>query len=419
MSNSDITILLNRLAGVYRDPSRISRDASALLRCPLGQNLRPSISMLALNDGAYHPSVLVFQGTIAMTYRNNQYNIPVDIYLPPQYPVRPPVCFVRPVENMVIKENHRHVGSDGMIYMPYLHTWNQSNHSLTDMASSMSLIFGADPPVFSRRNNHSSNHSNNSNNARPQPPPPYKEVNYQDAEAIAMAESKRLEMERLQRLKEEEEMAVKLSIQEENERRERVRLEKLREEEELRRKEEQRLAKEKLKKDLTEKFQDHLSVFFQESRNRLTSDLKDQTALSNAEKKTTSQMNNLQQLKTELTSHCQHVDEQTELLQAKLQTTPSAPAEEPNVDDLVQPADLHSEQLLNLSAENAAISDCLYFLDKALSKGNIPLDVHLKKTRELAKRQFFVRAHGLKIAHFVSKDSEEFHGSHGASMISL
>jgi len=308
-----------------------------------------------------------------------------------------------------------------MVYMPYLHTWNQSNHSLADMVSSMSIIFGTDPPVFSRRNNNSTSttHSNNSNKVRPQQPPRYEEVNYQDAEAIAIAESKQIEMERLQRIKEEE-LALKLSIQEENERQERLRQEELRrKEEELRLKEEERLAKEKLKKDLTEKLQDHLSVFFQESRNRLTSDLKDQTALSNAEKKTTSQMNHLQQLKTEITSHCQHVDEQTELLQAKLKTATTAPMEEQNVDDLVQPADLHSEQLLNLSAENAAIADCLYFLDKALSKGNIPLDVHLKKTRELAKRQFFVRAHCMKIAHFKSKDTGEIHGSHGVSMLSL
>merc|ERR1712157_192980 len=140
------------------------------------------------------------QGTIVMTYRNKQYNIPLDIYLPPQYPIRPPINFVRPVENMVIKDNHRHVGSDGMVYMPYLHTWNQSNHTLTDMVSSMSLLFGTDPPVFSRRSNNQQ--STNTSQQQQQPPPPrYEDV--KQAEAIAIAESQKEEMIRQQRIKEE------------------------------------------------------------------------------------------------------------------------------------------------------------------------------------------------------------------------
>jgi len=214
-------------------------------------------------------------------------------------------------------------GSDGMIYMPYFSTWNPSKNSLKDMVSSMSALFGTDPPVFSRR--------------------------------VATPE--------------------------------------------------ERMAKEKLKKDLTQKLYDHLSVFFEESREKIKSDLKDQNALSAEEKKITSELNALQQLKTELTSHCQHVDEQMKLLQSILKSASMTPVEDTNIDNLVKPADLHSEQLMNLSVENAAISDCLFFLDKALSKGNIPLDVHLKKTRELAKQQFFVRAQCMKIAHFKRKIS--------------
>ena len=298
--------------------------------------------------------------------------------------------------------------------MPYLHTWNQSNHSLTDMVSSMSTLFGTDPPVYSRRANSTQN--DNSVSSKPQQPPRYEDVNYQQqAEAIAIAESKKVEIERQQRIKVEEEAVLALEI---SRREEEARLEKRRQEE-LRQNEEERLVKQKLKEDLTQKLQDHLSVFYQESRSRITSDLKDQTALTGAEKKITSQMDQLQQLKTDLTSHCQHVDEQTELLQSKLNTKPTAPIKEPEVDDLVQPSDLHSAQMLNLSVENAAISDCLYFLDKALSKGNIPLVVHLKKTRELAKRQFFANAHCMKIAHFKSKDDEHFRDSLGASKASL
>jgi len=67
------------------------------------------------------------------------------------------------------------------------------------------------------------------------------------------------------------------------------------------------------------------------------------------------------------------------------------------IDDVVVPRDIKSAQLLVLSAENAALSDALYFLDKALEQGELKLDDHLKNIRKLAQRQFMVRAHLLKI----------------------
>ena len=62
------------------------------------------------------------------------------------------------------------------------------------------------------------------------------------------------------------------------------------------------------------------------------------------------------------------------------------------VDELCQPSSVRSRQMLELDAKNHAISDVLYFLDRALVKGTIPLDVHLKTVRRLAKQQFMARA---------------------------
>merc|ERR1712232_386988 len=78
-----------------------------------------------------------------------------------------------------------------------------------------------------------------------------------------------------------------------------------------------------------------------------------------------------------------------------------------DVDKLVVTSDIQSEQMLDLSCENASISDCLYFLDRALVKGTIPLDVHLKQVRKLAKKQFLVRAHLMKIAEIRTKNKFE------------
>mmetsp|Transcript_7307 Transcript_7307/g.15230 ORF Transcript_7307/g.15230 Transcript_7307/m.15230 type:complete len:301 (-) Transcript_7307:42-944(-) len=68
-----------------------------------------------------------------------------------------------------------------------------------------------------------------------------------------------------------------------------------------------------------------------------------------------------------------------------------------SIDDKVVPSSALYGQMMELSAENAAITDCLYFLDRALHQGDLPCDMHLKQVRKLAKRQFLVRAHLIKI----------------------
>ena len=50
-----------------------------------------------------------------------------------------------------------------------------------------------------------------------------------------------------------------------------------------------------------------------------------------------------------------------------------------------------------MSGENWAITDALYFLDRALYQGHLDCVSHQKQVRRLAKRQFLVRAHLIKI----------------------
>ena len=165
---------LARLGGLYRDPSRVDRDASCLLKSSVGSTLTPIAAQL-VEDNGNSANVLVLQGTIAIHFRGNTYQLLVDIYLPAGYPNRPPVCFVRlgelvqlllfpldmkvdcligvslfEADNMYLKENHRHVGSDGKVYLPYLHEWRSNTHNLVELVVAMSSVFSAEPPVFSR-----------------------------------------------------------------------------------------------------------------------------------------------------------------------------------------------------------------------------------------------------------------------------
>lgn len=53
--------------------------------------------------------------------------------------------------------------------------------------------------------------------------------------------------------------------------------------------------------------------------------------------------------------------------------------------------DEKSEQVLKHSAEDLAIDDVIYYLDKALERGDVNLTDYLKNIRKLAREQFFHR----------------------------
>lgn len=76
-----------------------------------------------------------------------------------------------------------------------------------------------------------------------------------------------------------------------------------------------------------------------------------------------------------------------------------------NIDDCVVPSTKVQAQMMDLSAENAAIADALYFLDKSLYQGLLDCSTHLKQVRRLAKRQFLVRAHLIKIQQVLLNNS--------------
>ncbi|OWK17546.1 TSG101, partial [Cervus elaphus hippelaphus] len=77
----------------------------------------------------------------------NTYNIPICLWLLDTYPYNPPICFVKPTSSMTIKTG-KHVDANGKIYLPYLHEWKHSD--LLGLIQVMIVVFGDEPPVFSR-----------------------------------------------------------------------------------------------------------------------------------------------------------------------------------------------------------------------------------------------------------------------------
>merc|ERR1719223_1854560 len=115
-------------------------------------------------------------------------------------------------------------------------------------------------------------------------------------------------------------------------------------------------------------------------------------------------MEYLTQTKASLEQTHSQLDVSIAHLQECITQAQASQAELP-VDELAIPGDVHSAQMLVLSAENAAINDALFFLDKGLEKEVIPLEEHLQAVRKLAKRQFLIKAHLLKIGQLVASRS--------------
>lgn len=102
----------------------------------------------AHNDGTTS-TLLNLEGTIPIFYRSNQYNIPVEFWVVETYPLSPPVCFVRPTADMMVKPGHPHVTSDGYVKIPYTSDW-RPDFTLLELVAHMCSIFGNMPPVFRR-----------------------------------------------------------------------------------------------------------------------------------------------------------------------------------------------------------------------------------------------------------------------------
>ena len=64
-------------------------------------------------------------GSFSVPHQNNlEYQIPIECFIPTIFPSWPPVCFVRPTEDMAFVENHTNCRiTDGKICTRYITAW--------------------------------------------------------------------------------------------------------------------------------------------------------------------------------------------------------------------------------------------------------------------------------------------------------
>lgn len=112
------------------------------------------------------PNVIYLHGAIQVPYFNQSYNIPVNIYVPPNYPSAPPFCYIKPTESiyefispfflffflilldldMMIKPRHKLCDTEGVIYHPMISRWSTS-YSIAQLITQLLRDFANDIPV--------------------------------------------------------------------------------------------------------------------------------------------------------------------------------------------------------------------------------------------------------------------------------
>jgi len=141
MQQKALDAQLQPVAERYAYVQRVRHDMALLLHA--NPSLHPHVGPLVPNG----PSLLVVNGTVPITYRGQQYHIPLQIVLPEGYPYSSPLCRVTPTQAMVIKAKHKHVDSSGICYLPYLSEWRPETSSLVLLVQELRTIFTGDPPV--------------------------------------------------------------------------------------------------------------------------------------------------------------------------------------------------------------------------------------------------------------------------------
>jgi len=339
---------------IYPDKTRLRNDAIGLLN--YYRDLRPYV---VPSPNSPQP-LFNMTGTIPVVIKAVRYNIPIKMWIPVEYPYRPPLVYVNPAQGMSITPNHPNVSPTGLVLLPYLTTWNPATHNLIPLVQAMIQVFSAKTPVYS---------------GPQRPPPPQSYPGYGQAASPSAAPSsggyppypgqQAQPPQQPHHSPSPSGGAYSPYSQAQPARRPPPKTPMDIKRDQLRDKC-RAMIRELTKEDLAAKTQ------------RLEADKREQEKLLN------NAMSQSEQMKKEIAELQQKIKDLDEFLAKN--------AGELDVDKITDPTDVHRLQLIHTVSTDMAIEDILYHFDRALLKGVIPLDEYLKLCRQYSNDQFYQRA---------------------------
>ncbi|XP_060119208.1 tumor susceptibility gene 101 protein isoform X3 [Heteronotia binoei] len=346
------------------------------------KDLKPVMDGYVFNDGSSR-ELMSLTGTIPVIYRGNTYNIPICLWLLDTYPFNPPICFVKPTSSMTIKTG-KHVDANGKIYLPYLHEWKHPQSDLIGLIQVMIVVFGEEPPVFSRPTISASyppypatGPPNTSympampSGMSPYPPGPppnssgYPVYPYPPPSGPFPATTS------TQHYPSQPPVTTMGPSRDGT------------------------IGEDTIRASLISAVSDKLRWRMKEEMDRAQAEL---NALKRTEEDLKKGHQKLEEMVTRLDQEVTEVDKNIELLKKKDEELSSAlekmesQSENNDIDEVIVPTAPLYKQILNLYAEENAIEDTIFYLGEALRRGVIDLDIFLKHVRLLSRKQFQLRA---------------------------
>lgn len=311
--------------GSYHSPAILKNHVTNLFK--EYTNLKPKLEPFVFNDGR-SANLVKLEGTVPIVFKSNRYNIPLSIWFLENYPTVAPLCYVVPTKDMRVKAGHSCVDSTGAVFVPYLRHWNPNRSNLRDLVTETSIKFSAEPPLFK--------HSGGNRGSTPS----YSQSTHLSIDSSSTAHKAHVRRQSFNPPKEDGSVKDQMVT----------------------------AVSRKLHQELTEymtKSADEINALFQR-----------EAELSQSKEIISNGINALQM-------DLQYLQEKVKALQSsndkvELWIERQKELTEVDLSSIIQPADTWSHQLLNVIAEDHAIEDALYIMDRALLDEIVSLEEFLK-----------------------------------------
>lgn len=324
---------------------RLRQDVYSLMQCI--PSLFPAQDTFVTNEGKSYV-MLLLDGTLPISFQGAIYQIPINIWISDQYPIGPPLCYVVPTPGMMLSPAHPCVDASGLVddRLPYIRQWRADTSNLIGLAYALQNAFSLKPPVFSKPPDSPKGHLPATYNGPQEsyvPSPTNPQINSPPPQPrISLPSPTIVHTPQKDKRKQLEDLLGGKLIQ--------------------------------------------LDTELNGAIERFS---KTQKGLEENEKLCQKTIESLQNEERELDKNMEILQQTDDNAARWLQENEG---KQLNVDDVIVPDDVLSQQMYDLVAEDAAIEDTLYYLNRALESGHIDSDSFLKAYRSLSREQFQKRA---------------------------